>query len=84
MAKSPTKHDDDFSEEPAEVEPKAKKSKDAEPEVQPHTAAEPYPTGNPPDPMEEYYKAHPERKLAEEAAVAAEKEAAQVEKKEKK
>jgi hypothetical protein len=34
--------------------------------------------------MEEYYKAHPERKLAEEAAVAAEKEAAKVEKKEKK
>jgi hypothetical protein len=27
----------------------------------------PYPTGNPPDPMEEYYKANPERIPPEEA-----------------
>jgi hypothetical protein len=44
---------------------------------------EPYPTGNPPDPMEEYWKAHPERKLEQERAAAEAEKAEKSEKVEK-
>lgn len=76
------------NDEPEDKAPKGKASKEAADEVNEASQLEPYPTGNPPDPMEEYYKAHPERKLAADAAAAAEKEAAKApkepEKKEKK
>jgi hypothetical protein len=49
MAKTPTKNDDD--------EPKKAPKKD-EAEVQVDTAKEPYPTGNPPDPEDEFEKMH--------------------------
>ena len=50
------KHEDDEPKPKSESEP-----------VNVPTASVPYPTGNPPDPMEEYYKHSPERLPPEEA-----------------
>jgi hypothetical protein len=82
MAKSPIKDDKDHPDEPAEVVAKAKQGKDAEPEVQPHTAAEPYPTGNPPEPPS-FESIHPHEARVQAEAEEADKAAAKAKAKEK-
>lgn len=57
---SKSKHDDDEPKSKQTSEPETK----AEPEV-PAAHLTPYPTGNPPDPMEQHYKYYPERKPTE-------------------
>ena len=81
MAKSPSKHEHDFD-EPAEVVPDKKQAKNAEPEVQPHTQAEPYPTGNP-QPVPTFEELHPQEARMKAEAEEAEKAAAKSKAKEK-
>jgi hypothetical protein len=81
MAKS-FKDDKEHLDEPAEVEPKAKQGKDAKAEVQPHIAAEPYPTGNPPEPPS-FEEIHPQEARMQAEAEEADKAAAKAKAKEK-
>ena len=56
-----TRHDDDEPKAKAKAAPTT-----TEAEVNEDLSKVPYPTGSPPDPMEEYYKHSPERKPPEE------------------
>jgi len=72
----------DLADKRAEVEAKAKQAKDAKAEVQPHTAAEPYPTGNPPEPPS-FEEIHPQEARMQAEAEEADKAAAKAKAKEK-
>lgn len=62
MAKHPRDEDDEKEAREAEKAPVKRTVKEGEP-VNEASHQEPYPTGSPPDPMEEYNKAHPERSV---------------------